>query len=278
MKTRTFTRLVILFTFISFSAGVNAQSKGDCAWLQSNLSEIPYILEEPVRYRMTADYFNRTIVGHFADKTRVMGDCTIGLPEGRVRWNDCSVEVLSDEKRDFTKGEPFAYMENFSYIPGYQMSDAAAFEGWPENSFHAKNLVWDMLAFDAFGPAYFAQLKLNQYLVPTEINTAIPLAGQGTFENRNSTIRWIGVTEWKDVPCALIEYRQMDGKVETSVPGMDMKGRSHYWGYIWISLETRLVEHAEMTEDVVMNIRFEGQQPQWFNTLREIRVDKLDTL
>jgi len=277
MKTRTFTKLVFLFILICISAGANAQSMKDCAWLQMNLSEVLFKLDGPVRYRMTADYFNRTIEGHFTDKTRVMGYYTIGLPEGHVRWNDCSMEIISDEKTDFSKGEPFLFMENFSYVPGYQMSDAAAFEGWPENSFHARNLVWDMLAFEAFGPAYFSQLKLNEYLVPAEINAVIPLAGQGTFENRNSTIRWIGITEWKDTPCALIEYIQMDGKVETSVPGMDLKGRSHYWGYIWISLETRLMEHAEMTENVVMNIQFEGQQAQWFDTLREIRVDKLES-
>ena len=265
---------VLAVSLLLLATGVKAQPN-PCDWLGKSPATVEPVPGGPVTYRMTADYFNRTIDGGFIDNTRVVGECTQGLPEGKERWNNCSITTSHQPDGAYPEPTPLTYIENFEFIPGYQISEASAFPGWPENSFHAKNLVWDMLAFEAFGLSHFDKLVLNTRIKPAEIDGVVNLAGQGSFENRNSTVRWMGVTTLNNIPCAVLEYRQMDGKVEVEMTGFKMKGRSHYWGTIWISLLTRRMERAEMTEDVLSHIEFQDQPGIWTNTLREITVEKI---
>lgn len=261
-------------SLLFLSSGIQAQPD-PCDWLGKSPATVKTVPGGPVTYRMTADYYNRTIDGGFIDNTRVVGECTQGLPEGKVRWNNCSVATSHQPDGAYPNPTPLTYIENFEFVPGYQLSEASTFAGWPENSFHAKNLVWDMLAFEAFGLAHFDQLVLNTRIKPAEIDGVVNLAGQGSFENRNSTVRWMGVTTLNNIPCAVLEYRQMHGKVEVEMTGFKMKGRSHYWGTLWISLLTRRLERAEMTEDVLSFIEFQDQPGIRTNTLREITVEKI---
>lgn len=263
---------VLAVSLLLLATGVKAQPN-PCDWLGKSPATVEPVPGGPVTYRMTADYFNRTIDGGFIDNTRVVGECTQGLPEGKERWNNCSITTSHQPDGAYPEPTPLTYIENFEFIPGYQISEASAFPGWPENSFHAKNLVWDMLAFEAFGLSHFDKLVLNTRIKPAEIDGVVNLAGQGSFENRNSTVRWMGVTTLNNIPCAVLEYRQMHGKVEVEMTGFKMKGRSHYWGTIWISLLTRRMERAEMTEDVLSYIEFQDQPGIRTNTLREITVE-----
>lgn len=263
---------VLAVSLLLLATGVKAQPN-PCDWLGKSPATVEPVPGGPVTYRMTADYFNRTIDGGFIDNTRVVGECTQGLPEGKERWNNCSITTSHQPDGAYPEPTPLTYIENFEFIPGYQISEASAFPGWPENSFHAKNLVWDMLAFEAFGLSHFDKLVLNTRIKPAEIDGVVNLAGQGSFENRNSTVRWMGVTTLNNIPCAVLEYRQMHGKVEVEMTGFKMKGRSHYWGTIWISLLTRRLERAEMTEDVLSYIEFQDQPGIRTNTLREITVE-----
>ena len=263
---------VLAVSLLLLATGVKAQPN-PCDWLGKSPATVEPVPGGPVTYRMTADYFNRTIDGGFIDNTRVVGECTQGLPEGKERWNNCSITTSHQPDGAYPEPTPLTYIENFEFIPGYQISEASAFPGWPENSFHAKNLVWDMLAFEAFGLSHFDKLVLNTRIKPADIDGVVNLAGQGSFENRNSTVRWMGVTSLNNIPCAVLEYRQMHGKVEVEMTGFKMKGRSHYWGTIWISLLTRRMERAEMTEDVLSYIEFQDQPGIRTNTLREITVE-----
>lgn len=267
-------RFFFAVSLLFLSVGIKAQPN-PCDGLGKSLASVKSVSGGPVTYRMTAEYFNRTIDGGFIDNTRVVGDCTQGLPEGKERWNNCSVATSHQPDGDYPEATPLPYIENFEFVPGNEIAQASAFPGWPENSFHAKNLVWDMLAFQAFGLAHFDKLVLNTRIKPAEIDGVVNLAGQGSFENRNSTVRWMGVTTLNNIPCAVLEYRQMDGKLEIKMTGFHMKGRSHHWGTIWISLLSRTIEYAEMTEDVLSHIEFEGQPAMWTNTLREITVEKI---
>lgn len=268
--------LMMLITIVTVMLPFFAQSQASaCKYLEKGLISVPKVKTGTITYKMTADYFNRDIEAHFLNKNRVSGTCTIDLSNDKTTWSNCSVANSNVQDAAFPEGDKLTYMEGFTYVPGYQLEEASAFSGWPANSFYAKNLVWDMLAFQAFGLVYLDSLPLNKRIVPHSINGTVALAGQGSFENRNSTVRWMGVTMLNNTPCALIEYRQIDGKLSVDVPSMKMKGRSNYWGTIWVSLANRQIEYAEMTEDVNMYMTFPGQQQgQWFNTLREIVVEK----
>jgi hypothetical protein len=50
---------------------------------------------------------------------------------------------------------------------------------------------------------------------------------------------------------------------------MDMKGRSDYWGLIWVSLATRQIEYATLSETVTAELKLPGQDTiQNVNVLR----------
>ena len=68
----------------------------------------------------------------------------------------------------------------------------------------------------------------------------------------------------------------MNNPLDYAGEGMSMKGRSHYWGTIWVSVEDKQVEHAVLFEDVVMEILLPGQTTkQVMDATREITYERL---
>jgi hypothetical protein len=55
--------------------------------------------------------------------------------------------------------------------------------------------------------------------------------------------------------------------------GMTLKGRSDYWGEIWVSLETKQIEYATLQEVVVGEMKLAGQ-----DTIQVINIFRLGTL
>jgi hypothetical protein len=248
--------------------------------LQSYLSTLPKDLKlierEPQKYRITTDYFNGDIFGTFINKTRVTGNYTRGFANGAVKWNDVKIANSNTREGPFEKEASQAYMENFSYTPSDKMLEATSFVSFPPNSFHTKNLVWDMLAIEKFAWTYFDSLKLNQTFRPTHMENEISLSGEGTFQNKDIQLMWTGISKMNDELCALIDYRTMNNPLVIDTEQLKIKGRSHYWGTIWVSLTDKQIEHATLYEDVVMDMSFTNQASQLMNSTRIIRFEKLN--
>lgn len=248
--------------------------------IQQHLTVLPKDLKlkekEPQRYSITADYFNGDIFGNFINKTRVTGDYTRGFKDGTVRWNRVTIANGSTREGAFENADLQDYMESFAYRPSDKMLEAASFPSFPPNSFHSKNLVWDMLAIESFAWTYFDSLMLNQIFRPTSKQKDVPLAGEGTFHNKDIQLTWTGISQMNDELCALIEYRTMDNPLVLDTEQLKIKGRSHYWGAIWVSLTDKQIEHATLYEDVVMDMNFADQASQLMNSTRIIHVEKLN--
>ena len=176
---------------------------------------------------------------------------------------------------EFPEGNKVDYMENFTYNISADMLKPEAFVTFGENSAFTKNLVWDMMAIEGFAWSSFEKLKLNEPIKDERFNGKMDLAGQGSFENKDVQILWTGISERNGETCAVIEYRTFNNPLEYAGEGMSMKGRSHYWGTIWVSLEDKQVEHAVLYEDVVMEMNLPGQtSKQILNATREISFVK----
>ena len=176
----------------------------------------------------------------------------------------------------FTEGTPVEYMENFSYKLSDDMLKPEAFEIFKENSAYTKNLVWDMFAIETFAWSNWDNLKLNESFSAKEINGKIDLAGQGNFENKDVRLMWTGISKRNGENCATIDYRTFNNPLEVSAEGMDMKGRSHYWGTVWVSLEDKQIEHAVLYEDVILEMILPGQtQKSIINATREISFERI---
>jgi hypothetical protein len=102
------------------------------------------------------------------------------------------------------------------------------------------------------------------------------LADLGSFENKDMQITWTGISQRNGEQCAVIEFRTMNNPLEYSGDGMNMKGRSHYWGTIWVSVEDKQIEHAFLYEDVIMELNLPGQTTkQIMDAVREISFMKV---
>jgi len=278
MKTKNFLLTTILVLTTGLMAFSQKKSNVNVAELlkAGTLPQSLELKDELQKYVVTTDHFNTDIFGNFFNKMRVKGEYTRGLENGKVKWNNCTVAMAMQRDAEFPAGTPIGYMENFSYNVSENMLNAEAFASFGENSAFAKNLIWDMMAIEGFGWSAWEKLKLNEPYSAKDFNGKMNLAGQGSFENKNVQITWTGISVRNGETCAVLEYITMNNPIEYSGDGMSMKGRSHYWGTIWVSLDDKQIEHAVLFEDVVMEMNLPGQTTkQIMNATREISFVKV---
>ena len=137
-----------------------------------------------------------------------------------------------------------------------------------------------MMGFEVFAWLFYDSLKLNRFIAAEELNARMELSGSGYFENKNIRVMLAGITTMHGEICAVIQYLAMDNplefNIEMSGTAISIKGRSHYWGNVLISLEDKQIEQALLFEDVVMKTNIPGVQTDVANTTREITVNKLN--
>jgi hypothetical protein len=74
----------------------------------------------------------------------------------------------------------------------------------------------------------------------------------------------------------LLQYESLFNPLDINTPAMQMKGRTNYWGNIWVSLEDKQIEHATLYEDGLMEMLFAGQSEKTLiNVFREITFQKV---
>jgi hypothetical protein len=72
-------------------------------------------------------------------------------------------------------------------------------------------------------------------------------------------ITWIGITDINGKICAIMKYSVMNNPLKIEYGDMLMKGRSHYWGEVSVSLSDKQIEYATLTEDVLTDVKRESQ-------------------
>jgi hypothetical protein len=275
------TRWMLVVLLVIMFCWLDASGQDENQDLRKYLEKFPgdLVLHEvvPQRYHIVADYFNKDLYGNFLNKMRVSGDYTRGLEGGKAKWNNVYIANADRLKASFPQGEKQEFMENFTYIPSEKMLLESSFENFPQQLVQLKNLVWDMMGIEAFAWVYLDSLKLNRSIRASVINGQVEMDGIGVFENRDIRLRWTGITEMNREICAVIEYLAMDNPLNVEFGDFKMKGRSHYWGTVFVSMEDKQIEHAYMYEDVVMDMNLPGQPDnQLINTTREIVFEKLN--
>jgi len=234
----------------------------------------------PQRYHVTTDYFNRTFQGIFIDKMRVSGDFTTNLPEKSEKWNNVTVAKSKQLDGQFGAGEPQPYIENFTYQPSDKILQPEFFKDFPLEAVHVKNLVWDLAGVEAFAWGHLDSLKLNETYEAKQMNGTANLAGLGTFKNNNIQLTWKGISTVNNQLCGLVDFRAMDNPLEINMKmsGKDfsMKGVSHYWGTVYISLSEKTIEYTELLESVTMEVKLSDQPgSQYVYATRLMKVEKI---
>ena len=244
-----------------------AQQTSDATWT------LPHALEVrdagPRTYRFVVDYNSANSQGKIVQRQRMTGEYTRGLPGGEVVWKNVTQATAPGETAPFGPAEKHEFMEGFRYQKDLASTMSPDFfKGFPPTAVMDRNLVWDTGMIEMFGQSYFDQLKLNE---PYQIlsNQDVHLPGVGTFRNRDVVLQWIGRSRRNGQDCANIQYQAFFNPIEISLAGMNMKGRSDYWGEIWVSLATKQIEYATLYENVVADLLLGGQSaPQLVNIFR----------
>ena len=213
----------------------------------------------PRTYRFVVEYNSANARGETLLRQRLTGKYTRGLPGGEVIWRNVTEATANGptgpfgttEKRDFMEG--FRYLNNLgeSMMPDF-------FKAFPPSAIMERNLVWDTGMLEMFGQNYFDHLKLNEpFHILSDQNVNTP--GVGTFHNRDVVLQWMGRSRRNGEDCALINYEAFLNPIDISVVGMTLKGRSDYWGQIWVSLASRQIEYGTLNEMVVGEMKIPGQ-------------------
>ncbi|MBI1751658.1 MAG: hypothetical protein HY014_16380 [Acidobacteria bacterium] len=196
----------------------------------------------------------------------------------RARWSHAELAFANGGTSTYSEGQPRAFMEGFSYpyAEAPNMTKAAFLKGFPQDASLERNLVWDTHMFEFFGQDWLGRLRLNEaFVVPPGESSSVDLAGTGTFRNHRIELTWTGLSQRQGRPCAVVDYRAFHNTLDLVVPAK-LKGRSHYWGQIWLSQETGQVEYATLFEDVLGEISLPGQAiPMMMNVFRTATLEPL---
>jgi hypothetical protein len=223
----------------------------------------------PRTYRFAVDYHNANSRGEIFQRQRLIGEYTRGLPGGEVAWKNVTEATAQGETAPYGEPQKREFMEGFRYPNDLGRTFAPEFfRGFPPMAFMERNLVWDTGMIEMFGQNYFDHLELNEpYHAISHMDAKLP--GEGTFTNRDVVLKWIGQSRRNGQECALIQYQAFFNPIDLSVGGMRMKGRSDYWGEIWVSLRTKQIEYGTLYESVVADLELPGQAtPQLLNIFR----------
>ena len=229
------------------------------------------------KYTMTTDYFDYDLKGNFLRKRKLTGEYTCGLEGDSAIWNDVYISEVNDLETPFTRGLKQGYMEGFKYKPDEKVLTEDFFMAIPEANMFIKNLIWDVMGFDVFAYSCWDSLQLNKEYHSLELNSEVDLGGEGTFENKDIILTWIGITEKNNEVCAIIKYSVMNNPLKLETDYIKMSGRSHYWGEVYVSLSVKQIEYAALSEDVVTDISIKGQEGNILGyTVRNISLSKIN--
>jgi hypothetical protein len=217
----------------------------------------------PRTYRFIVDHTVTNTTGNVIQRQRAAGEYTRGLPGQEGMWKSVTVAESNGPAELSAPGQKREFMEGFRYRIGPGRLDDTMkpdfFKGFPPAAVFERNLVWDTGMIEMFGQEQFEHLKLN---VPYRLMSSqdVHMPGIGTFHNRDVVLTWTGRSQRNGADCAVVEYRAFFNPLDIANGGMTLKGRSHYWGEIWVSLATKQIEYATLYEDVLGEMTL-GQEP-----------------
>jgi len=257
-----------------------ARGQSDKKVIEKYLGELPSLKDDKklCKYRMTAVYTNRDLYGNFTGKTKVTGDYTRGLEDGTVFWKNVYISGSDRLSDPFPEGTRQEYMENYRYTPSPEMLNPNAYKNFPAGveTVLAKNLIWDMMSIELFAWDYKDSLKVGRIYIIPEIKGEFSMADIGTYSHNEIQLCWTGISVKNNELCGIIEFRALDNKIELDVDPIKTRGTEQYWGTIWISLTTGLIEYSEMYGGTIQEIEITGMENKILaKTIRELWVDKI---
>jgi hypothetical protein len=234
------------------------------------LSGTLYTQNSVEMFKFTTDYYFLDLKGNLGQRQQIIGSYIRDLSAKKVRWMDITIANSAKDSPDLLlPAQKSQAMNGFSYALGAgDISKAEFFRDVPSATMQERNLVWDTRMFEIFAEDHFDQLELNKpFHVPGPTN--IPLAGAGTFQNKDAQLILSGTSTCDEGPCAVVDYRAFFNTFEVRTGKETLVGRSHYWGQVWVSTSTKRILRGTLYEDVLGEVTSEASaRPQPVNVFR----------
>jgi hypothetical protein len=203
-----------------------------------------------------------------------------GLKNDSVGWKDVSLAQISDFQQIEFNGTNLQAFNGFSYkINETNFLDEDFYNTIPiEQRDIAKWLVSDAIQMQGLAMFVFDSLAYNKPYLPKFLNNYdIKFKDWVTFSSRYQKLIWSGMTKYNNEVCAIIKFESLYNPLKIDNGQMSLKGRSLYYGEMWISLSDKQVEYASMVEDVIMKLKSElFPEEQLIDLQREVVFDKVE--
>ncbi len=241
-------RILILLSAVlltGISDRYNAQA-GDGYPLNGRLKIAALDDSRPQSYKVSLHWINRDLDGKLVNDNTATANYTRGFADGSVAWNDVRLDGKSLEELD-----------GLHYrIVGDNLVKQSFYDAFPQK--HIDLVRWfvqDAAAIEAYAWMYLDSLKLNDVFQPVFFkNQRIDIENYVNLTSRGLNLCWTGISERNNKRCAVVRYQSMYNPVDADTDAMKLRGRTLFWGDIWISLADRHIEYATMNEDVVYTL------------------------
>ena len=195
-------------------------------------------------------------------------------------WKDVNLAQISDMKQNNLNGANLPAFNNFTYkVNANDFLKEDFYKDIPvEQRDLAKWLVSDAFQMQGLAAYVFDSLEFNKEFSPKFLeHYDIKFENWVTFSSRYQGLIWSGISKYNNEICAIVKFESYFNPVKMDNAEMTFKGRSLYWGEIWISLEDKQVEYSKMVEDVVFKLKSAAfPQEQLMDLQREITFSKIN--
>jgi hypothetical protein len=232
------------------------------------------------KYDVTLKWQNlEALEGKRINCSAIKATYVMGLENDSAGWRKVSLAQINDFQQKEFKGADVTALGGFTYKLNETNFLNEDFYNPipPEQRDLAKWLVSDAIQVQGLARYYFDSLEYNKEFFPKYLeNKDIAFENWVTFTSRYQKLIWSGIALYHHQICAVVKFESYNNPVRIDNEQMSVKGRSLYYGEMWISFENKQVEYAFMFEDVLMNLKSSlFPQEQLINLQREIVFNKV---
>ena len=271
----------IQVSIIAIFAVFTLKSYAQTGKIESYLDKLPKMhkttSQSPLHYRLTIDWINRDIDGKVINHNIAFGKLTQGLQNDTINWSDVTLTEIGENTKN-TKS--LTELNELKYkIIGDNFTKPEFYKDFPPAQIELiRWFVQDQVAFSVYGQMYLDSLKLNVPFYPELFqNHQTKFDQYVNFNTKSLNITWTGISKINGELCTLLHYQAMYNPIDLDNDAMNLHGRSCFWGDIWVSIDTRQIEYATMSEDLIFNMKLKANNyEQRLNLQREVKLEKME--
>lgn len=275
-----FKALIIPVLFILICGPVFTQDKPVDYYLNINPSDISGENREKQAYDVSLKWQNLDALnGNSFNCNVVYAVHSVDGSRNEASWDKVRMAQISDFNDEPQHTVNLSALDGFTYgINSMDFLRESFYNELPADLRDlARWLVSDAIQMQGMVWYLIDSLEFNKELSPDMLKDYdIEFENWVKFTSRYQKLKWSSITKHNEEVCAVINFRSAYNPVQAKTDDMSFKGRSLYYGEIWVSLRDKQVEYAMMFEDLVMELESSMfPEKQLIDLQREIVFDRI---